>query len=176
MVSTCTSEVESEVGTRRDPEASSGGREKSKTPTFLMHFTPWCSFFTRFSSVISWPELSLRCFHFRPRLACSPIVACAWQAPARREVPAGAWKGQKSAAQISFRDFVFRIRHAGLGGNYSPVPRARATRQAGRHAAEREHPRHAPEFSRECRESRVHAPRGQPEALRRGQPTGASQS
>ena len=176
MVSTCTSEVESEVGTRRDPEASSGGREKSKTPTFLMHFTPWCSFFTRFSSVISWPELSLRCFHFGHRLPCSPIVGCAWQAPARREVPAGAWKGQKSAAQISFRDFVFRIRHAGLGGNYSPVPRARATRQAGRHAAEREHPRHAPEFSRECRESREHAPRGQPEALRRGQPTGASQS
>ena len=42
--------------------------------TFRMHFTPWWSFFRRFSSVTSWLELSRRCFHLGHRLPCGPMA------------------------------------------------------------------------------------------------------
>ena len=70
---------------RHDAVASRGARERIREgdenqPTFRMHFTPWCSFFLRFSSVRSWLELSRRGFHFGHRLPCSPMVGCARRA------------------------------------------------------------------------------------------------
>ena len=49
--------------------------------TFRMHFTPWWSFFRRFSSVTSWLELSRRCFHFGHRLPCGPMAEARLRRP-----------------------------------------------------------------------------------------------
>jgi hypothetical protein len=59
-----------------------------------MSFTPWWSFFRRFSSVTSSPELSRRGFHFGHRFPWGPIVPgpsvpIAPESCARRSGPRG---------------------------------------------------------------------------------------
>ena len=73
---------------------AAGARSRARRRTLRMSFTPWWSFFRRFSSVTSSPELSRRGFHFGHRFPWGPIapgasLPIAPESCARRSGPRG---------------------------------------------------------------------------------------
>ena len=61
-------------GRRGGTTEAAGARSRARRRTLRMSFTPWWSFFRRFSSVTSSPELSRRGFHFGHRFPWGPIA------------------------------------------------------------------------------------------------------
>ena len=81
-------------GRRGGTTEAAGARSRARRRTLRMSFTPWWSFFRRFSSVTSSPELSRRGFHFGHRFPWGPIapgasVPIAPESCARRSGPRG---------------------------------------------------------------------------------------
>lgn len=81
-------------GRRGGTTEAAGARSRARRRTLRMSFTPWWSFFRRFSSVTSSPELSRRGFHFGHRFPWGPIapgasLPIAPESCARRSGPRG---------------------------------------------------------------------------------------